>query len=276
MKRHDGRWLRSPVVRPVAAGLAVIAAGSVIVISIVEGIGSTDARSTGASAKPTSGSVFTASGIELIDGVDVPAAGLWPVTVRPHAGTVEGIKCVADGQYLGTDDTAPYSFERTAVPEGGEHELRCTVLGRTLTGETRVRVRTIPLARDRADDKNGSVGQSCPATPAAPTPRTIPSGVLAPSSSGVPASTGPVGTEVVVSDAAGLQRALRDHPGTSIYLEDGVYSGKEIPDPGQGAGAGPLRWYRIRHRRRRRSSWHGRGRSGPGQAAAPAAVTPCI
>ena len=229
MKRHDGRRLRSPVVRPVAAGLAVIAAGSVIVISIVEGIGSTDARSTGASAKPTSGSVFTASGIELIDGVDVPAAGLWPVTVRPDAGTVEGIKCVADGQYLGTDDTAPYSFG-AAVPEGGEHELRCTVLG-DADGKTRVRVR-YTVGAGSPPTTNGSVGQSAPATPAAPTPRTIPSGVLAPTPSGVPASTGPVGTEVVVSDAAGLQRALRDaHPGTSIYLEDGVYSGKEVRDP---------------------------------------------
>ena len=42
----------------------------------------------------------------------------------------------------------------------------------------------------------------------------------------------PTGHQMVVTDAAGLQRALLDaRPGTTITLQDGSYHGKEVKDP---------------------------------------------
>ena len=126
MKRADGRAQRTRLARKVVAAVAVLVAGIVIAVTVVDISGRSDASPTTAPAEPESGAILTAAGESLTDGATVPAAGFSPITVQAAGASVTEVKCVVDGVYLGASNTAPYRFD-VASPAAGEHKLRCTL-----------------------------------------------------------------------------------------------------------------------------------------------------
>lgn len=155
------------------------------------------------------GGLFTGSGLEITDGGRLPAAGFSPVTVRTGA-EVDKVGCTFDGQFLGLVSGPPFRFA-TPPPAPGQHKIRCTL--REASGD-----------RDQFRAEFTVAGSmSTSGTPTSPP---------------VTSATVPIGGHVTVSDAIGLQRALRDaQPGSSIELRDGIYDGKTVRDPtGQSPG----------------------------------------
>jgi len=220
MKPADGRAQRTRLVGKVLAAVAVLVAGIVIAVTVADISGRPDASPT-PPAEPDSGVIFTAAGEPLTDGGTVPSAGFSPITVQAAGASITEVRCVVDGVYLGASNTAPYRFD-VGSPAAGEHKLRCT-LQDGAGGRSDVRL-DFTVGAGSSATSNGSAAQ------VAPTSAALPAGTAGPA---VPAATtGPATDQVVVSDAAGLQKALlAARPGMTITLKDGSYGGKEVKDP---------------------------------------------
>jgi len=123
-------------------------------------------------------------------------------TVTADAPEGLAVKFKIDGEYLGKDDTAPYTWEISAG--AGVHEIDARWDGGDTTAEFEVTA--------------AGSAPAAPTVPAAPAP-----------SKPAPASgsgSGSAGT-VAVSTAVGLKSALAAaKPGQTIALADGTYTGK--------------------------------------------------
>lgn len=176
----------------------------------------------GATTAPTENDV-TADGAVLSGSTQ--ADGSFTLGVAAPAGVT--VKFKVDGEYLGQDGSAPYSWPVSTTP--GSHKANV----RWDEGGERREI-TVPFTV-----ASGSTGTTKP-TPApapAPTPTSAPAPTAAPAPAPAPTktpapaptagtSTG-TGSTIPVSTAAQLTAALKAaKPGQTIALKDGTYTGK--------------------------------------------------
>ncbi len=193
--------------RQLAAGMVALLMGIVVVPAALPSpdVSAAVAESTG---------VFAASGVQVTDGSTIAGGVLSPLTVRTTDPGVTRVKCVFDGVYLGIDNASPYSF--VVAPALGEHTLRCTLL-RYNGSSSGIRLRFSVKAAALPPTSS----------PGSPSPQNSASTSVAASS----AAVGQESEDVVVTDAAGLQLALRNaRPGMTITMRDGSYKGNEVRD----------------------------------------------
>lgn len=195
-----------------AVGAAVAVAGIVVAVGVFGVPGAIVGAPTTAPVATGDTSVYTAAGIEITDGSTVPAAGFSPIAVAEAATDVTRVKCSLDGEYLGSDNDAPFAFD-VASPAIGDHKLRCTL-------------------RNDADSSNDFRVSFTVAAGSMPTPSSTTVPTASVDSTGQTNTSDPTNTHRVVTDAAGLQQALAQaRPGTTITLTDGNYNGKDVKDP---------------------------------------------